>query len=141
MALTFQQVTDTSGAAKLLNQRYAECGFGDHAIPNGATFVAEDNGELVATVTLVVEGDTANLVRLVSSCNSAKVLFGLFKMAFDYGTMTYPDCKFLTVEVHPRHARFYERVFGCERIGEPWESEEYNSPSQLLRLRVSDIRI
>ena len=133
---------ETKGAAAvLLNERYGTVGYGDQSLPTeGVTFIAEIEDIIVATVTLVVEDDRAVLTRLASSIKSYKVLEGLFRMAYVHGTDRY-DCDYLYIEVHPRHIRFYERMFKFELFGESWFDPCTNSPSQMMRLKVDSISI
>ena len=134
------QGSDLQPAQALLNARYASRGYGrSHAIPEGAhTFVAERDGEIIATVSLVIDGGTAWLVRLASSARSADVLTGLFYLAFAHGTAVSRATELL-IEVNPHHVRFYEATFGFERVGEQVMNTDVRAPGQVMRIEVEKI--
>ena len=128
---------DLQPAQALLNARYAFRGYGEHLIPTGqayTTFVADRDGEIVATVTLELRGDEAWLIRLASSARSAAVLQGLFALAYSHGSAT-GAARDLWIEVHPRHVSFYRQAFGFEPIGEVHGCP----PAQRMRIAVEAI--
>jgi hypothetical protein len=138
---------------------------GDHRV----TFTASAEDEVVGTLTLTVDTAAglstdhtfkqeldefrkvpgAKLCELTKfavdpSTKSPAVLAALFHVIFIYGIQRF-DCTDLFIEVHPRHVRYYEAMLGFERVGPPkidnsvtwWPAE---TPVQLMRLKVSDIR-
>jgi len=138
---------------------------GDHRV----TFTASDQDDLVGTLTLTVDTHAglstdhtfkdeldyfrklpgAKLCELTKfavdpATKSPAVLAALFHVIFIYGIQQF-DCTDLFIEVHPRHVRYYEAMLGFERVGPAkidnsvtwWPPE---TPVQLMRLKVSDIR-
>jgi hypothetical protein len=63
----------------------------------------------------------------------------LFQFIYIYGTRCF-DCTDLFIEVNPRHVRFYEVMLGFGRVGPLKTNSTVDAPSQLMRLKVSDIR-
>lgn len=155
-------------ARDLINDRYGWRGYGSaHDIPSGAhhtTFTAEVDESVVGTITLALdsecglnidhtfgveldsirqmEGSTiCELTRLAfhASARSKEVMAGLFHFAFIYGTMI-SQCTDLLIEVNPRHACFYEKMLGFERIGALKTNGSVAAPSQLMNLKVEAIR-
>ncbi len=167
--LTFRVIQDDKKhvvASNLLCQRYAWRGYGSsHSIPAGehhTTFAAEMNGRVVATVTLTLDSPDglaidrtfeheanqarrsgARLCELTKlavdpTLRSKEVLAALFHLAFIHGTSR-SDCTDLLIEVHPRHAGFYEVMLGFERVGTPLRNASVGVASQLLRIEVAAI--
>jgi hypothetical protein len=132
---------DLRAAARLVNAQYARRDYGsDHVIPGGTTFVAEQAGQIVGTVTLVVKaGRVCELVRLASVGRSKDVLAGLFALAFRHGVAT-TACRELRIEVSPRHAAFYRAALGFEAVGPQYVNAEVDAPAQMLRIDVAEIR-
>lgn len=159
---------ERSRANMLLNRKYAWRGYGDsHRIPsdpNCVTFTATAGAALIGTLTLRVDstaklaadqtfadvlvpfrnGPGARLCELTkfafdTSSPARPRLAALFHMIFIYGSMHY-NCTDLFIEVNPRHARFYERMLGFARVGEPRTNESVSAPSQLMWLNVGQIR-
>jgi hypothetical protein len=138
---------------------------GEHCV----TFTASSQDEVIGTLTLTVdtpaglstdhtfkeELDEFRKVPGVRLCELTKfavdpetksppALAALFHVIFIYGMQRF-DCTDLFIEVHPRHVRFYEAMLGFKRVGPPkvdasvtwWPAD---TPVQLMRLKVSDIR-
>ena len=155
-------------ACDLLNDRYGWRGYGAaHGIPAGAnhtTFAAELNSEVIGTVTLAIDsaeglaidrtfaaemedirrretGHFCELTKLAfeGSVRSKDVLAGLFHIAFIYGTHI-SKCTDLFIEVHPRHAGFYQAMLGFERLGVAKVNASVGASSQLMHLKVEVIR-
>ena len=59
-------------------------------------------------------------------------------MVFIYGTLT-SDCTDLFIEVHPRHAGFYQAMLGFQTVGEAGVNVSVGAPSQLMQLGVGEI--
>jgi hypothetical protein len=138
---------------------------GDHCV----TFTASSEDEVIGTLTLTVDTpaglstdhtfkDELDAFRKVPgtrlceltkfavdpATKSPPALAALFHVIFIYGMQRF-DCTDLFIEVHPRHVRFYEAMLGFKRVGPPkidasvtWWPED--TPVQLMRLKVSDIR-
>ncbi len=141
-------------------------GAGDHRV----TFTASADEEIIGTLTLTVdtqeglstdatfkrELDAFRKIPGSKICELTKfavdpatkspaVLAALFHVIFIYGMQRF-DCTDLFIEVHPRHVRFYEAMLGFERVGPAkidatvawWPTD---TPVQLMRLKISDIRL
>ncbi|MHB8287158.1 MAG: GNAT family N-acetyltransferase [Caulobacteraceae bacterium] len=131
---------DLRAAAQLVNDQYARRDYGaDHVIPGGATFIAEQDDQVVGTVTLLVK-DTkvCELVRLASTARSTQILAGLFALAFHHGTAV-SSCSELRIEVNPRHVGFYRAALGFEPVGPQYVNAEVNAPAQMMRIGVATI--
>ena len=155
-------------ASLLLKDRYSWRGYGaEHEIPSSAyhtTFTTEIGGVVVGTLTLAIDSREGlaidksfpeytssarqlpgsricELTRFAfdSSVKSKQVLAGLFHMVFIYGT-TVSDCSDLFIEVHPRHANFYDGMLGFKAVGRAGVNASVRAPSQLMKLKVDDIR-
>ncbi|MHB8287228.1 MAG: GNAT family N-acetyltransferase [Caulobacteraceae bacterium] len=132
---------DLRAAARLVNEQYARRDYGaDHVIPGGATFIAEQDGQVVGTVTLVVkDAKVCELVRLASTARSTEILAGLFALAFQHGTAT-TACSELRIEVNPRHVGFYRAALGFEPVGSQYVNGEVGAPAQMMRVEVAKVR-
>jgi len=155
-------------AVELLNRMYDWRGYGaNHSLDtsaNSKTFAVSVDGEIVCTLSLTVDSDAglaadktfadvlgearkapgASLCELTKfACNSSDdsrfLLASLFHTIFIVGTEQY-DCTDLFIEVNPRHIRFYEAMLGFEKVGELRTNAGVDAPSQLMRLKVADIR-
>ncbi|MHB8285789.1 MAG: N-acyl amino acid synthase FeeM domain-containing protein [Caulobacteraceae bacterium] len=132
---------DLRAAARLVNEQYARRDYGaDHVIPGGATFIAEQDGQIVSTVTLVAkDAKVCELVRLASTARSTEILASLFALAFQHGTAT-TACSELRIEVNPRHVGFYRQALGFEPVGPEYVYAEVSAPAQMMRIEVATIR-
>jgi hypothetical protein len=157
-----------SKANMLLSRMYSWRGYGSsHEVPtapNCVTFTATAEEEVIGTLTLTVDSAAAlaadrtfadvldkfrnapgaklcELTRLAfdTSSPARPRLAALFHIIFIYGSMHY-NCTDLFIEVNPRHSRFYERMLGFIRVGQPRTNESVNAPSQLMWLNVGQIR-
>lgn len=155
-------------ALRLLNDRYGWRGYGcNHDLDgrhDSVTFEARCEGEIIGTLTLSVDSAAGlNLDKTFPEemdsfrsstgariCELTKfafkhdgdtrfILAALFHTIFIYGTSFY-SCTDLFIEVNPRHQRFYEKMLGFRSIGKLKMNERVEAPSQLMSLKVSDIR-
>jgi hypothetical protein len=155
-------------ASILLNRMYGWRGYGsDYQLPRSAdcvTFTAIQSDGVVGTLTLGVDAATGlgvdrtfeqdmkslraapgsrfcELTKFAfePSSNSKPALAALFHVIFIYGSRRY-GCTDLVIEVNPRHVRFYEAMLGFERVGSLKTNTAVDAPSQLMWLKVSEIR-
>ena len=66
------------------------------------------------------------------------VLAHLFRAAYLVGRELH-DATDVLIEVNPRHAGFYGRVFGFVRMGDAWICARVNAPAVLLWLDITDL--
>jgi len=164
LALTKEQ---RLAAEDLINQMYAWRGYGaDHRLSgaeNCFTFNALIDGDVVGTISLTVDNDAGlaadstfqdvldevrsapgvkicELTKFAFSSSAApmNVIASLFHTIFIFGTQKFA-CTDLFIEVNPRHVRFYEVLLGFSHVGKLRSNASVAAPSQLMRLRVSDI--
>ncbi|WP_296722723.1 acetyltransferase [Erythrobacter sp.] len=164
LALTQAQ---RNAAEDLINRMYSWRGYGsEHRLSdanNCFTFIAVVDGEVVGTLSLTVDMNTGfaadntfedvlNAVRAkpgIQICELTKfafcpsvapmhVLASLFHTIFIFGTQRFA-CTDLFIEVNPRHIRFYQILLGFSSAGKLRPNAAVGAPSQLMRLRVSDI--
>jgi hypothetical protein len=155
-------------ASALINRMYSWRGYSSNhevaAKPNWSTFMVRSDEEIIGTLTLTVDSVAglaidetfakelepfrahpgASLCQLTKfafdpSPNSRPLLARLFHIIYIYGTQCY-ECTDLFIEVNPRHVRFYEIMLGFGRVGPLKTNSAVDAPSQLMRLKVSDIR-
>ena len=155
-------------ARLLVNRMYSWRGYGDrHVIPSApthATFTASDDAQTVGTITLAVDSAAglaadrifrdeidafrrqpgAKVCELTKLAFDAEVpskplLASLFHIVFIYGQRRH-RCTDLFIEVNPRHRRFYEAMLGFKAIGELKTNQSVGAPSQLMWLKVANIR-
>ena len=155
-------------ACALLNKIYGRRGYGsNHQIAASSmhtTFTASVESEVIGTLTLAVDspaGLTADktfseeidafrqiegakvceLTRLAfdSDVPSKPLLAAFFHVIFIYGRRKY-GCTDLFIEVNPRHVLFYQVMLGFKRIGALKTNDSVAAPSQLMWLKVADIR-
>ncbi len=155
-------------ANMLLSRKYSARGYGKkHAVPqtsNSVTFTASTQQGLIGTLSLVVDSESglgcdktfrpeldsfrqvpgAKLCELTrfafdTSKPSMHLLASLFHIIFIYGTHHY-NCTDLFIEVNPRHRRFYQSMLGFECVGGVKTNDAVGAPSQLMRLKVAEIR-
>lgn len=155
-------------ACDLINRRYSWRGYGDeHQLisrPTHTTFTVSAGDEVIGTVTLAVDserglsadalfrpeideyrraenGMVCELTKLAfdAKAESKHLLAALFHVVFIYGVWKHKGTD-LFIEVNPRHRRFYEAMLGFSRIGDLRMNESVQAPSQLMWLRVADIR-
>ncbi|PZU08588.1 acetyltransferase [Sphingomonas sp.] len=155
-------------ACDLINRRYSWRGYGDdHQLinrPSHTTFTVSTGSDVIGTVTLAADSDrglsadtlfrpeideyrngpdacVCELTKLAFDTNaeSKHLLGALFHVVFIYGIWKHKGTD-LFIEVNPRHRRFYEAMLGFSRIGELRMNESVSAPSQLMWLRVADIR-
>lgn len=157
-----------NSARMLVNRMYSWRGYGDHHViphrPTHTTFTASNGSETVGTITLAVDShaglaadalfkdeiDTFRNAPGSKVCELTKLAFdaevpskpllaSMFHLVFIYGQRRH-DCTDLFIEVNPRHCRFYEAMLGFMRIGDLRMNPSVSAPSQLLWLKVSEIR-
>lgn len=160
--------SDCDEAAIILNRMYGRRGYGSqHRVErteNSVTFNASSDGQMVGTLTLSVDSGArlavdetfpeelrelraepgASLCELTKFAfnpapDSRPLLAVLFHVIFLYGTQRF-DCTDLLIEVNPRHVRFYEVMLRFSRVGPLRTNHKVGAPSQLMHLRVADIR-
>jgi hypothetical protein len=69
----------------------------------------------------------------------AKVaLAHLFRSAYQVGRVWH-DATDVLIEVNPRHASFYRRIFGFVRMGDEWICARVNAPAVLLWLDIANL--
>ena len=134
--------------------------------PDSSTLLAYRGDRLVGTITLGLDGHSAlfaanahpaivdaikrggrrvvELTRLAvrDTVDSRMVLAELFRAAYCIGRLVHGATDAL-IEVNPRHAGFYSRVFGFVRLGDEWLCARVNAPAVLMHLDVSklDLRL
>lgn len=164
LALTDPQ---RQAAEALINQMYAWRGYGsDHRLSeadNCFTFNAVVDGKVAGTLSLTVDLNTglaadstfSDVLDAIRSnpdtqiceltkfafCQTAApmhVIASLFHTIFIFGTQRF-SCTDLFIEVNPRHIRFYEVLLGFSLVGKLRSNASVGAPSQLMRLKVSDI--
>lgn len=155
-------------AARLLERRYHWRGYGPVALPRErhpqrCTFAAEDPEHLLGTLTVAFDGPDglncdglfgAEISRLravgarvcefsrlavdVEPAQSSGVLTALFHAAY---TLAHLDCACdtLLMEVHPRHVRYYERMFGVDVLSAERHHPGVNAPAVLLSLSLPQV--
>lgn len=155
-------------AGDLLRERYAWRGYRTVTLPADqtgfrTTLSAHETADTIGTLTLELDGpqglsaDKAygdiidglrrqgcrltEFTRLAvdPGGSSPRVLAALFHVGYivSYRIRRYDT---LLLEVNPRHARFYERMLGCQVIGEPRLHQGVNAPAVLLSARFEYIR-
>ncbi|MDE2403607.1 MAG: acetyltransferase [Sphingomonadales bacterium] len=159
---------ERSTANMLINRKYARRGYGaHHKVPtasNCVTFTATSKGATIGTLSLTVDSPDglacdktfkeeldkfravpgARLCELTrfafdTSKPSLHLLASLFHIIFIYGTHHY-QCTDLFIEVASRHRRFYQAMLGFHPVCEPKVNDAVGVPSNLMWLKVSDIR-
>lgn len=164
LAMTQEQLTSVRD---LIDEKYAWRGYGvTHKAKTSAdcsTFIASIEDELVGTLSLTIDSDDglaadqtfaeelavlrqtsgSQLCELTkfafaSEPSSMHVLASLFHTIFIFGTKRY-NCTDLLIEVNPRHIRFYSTMLGFAKVGGLKGNASVGAPSQLMRLKVSDI--
>lgn len=157
-----------NSARTLVNRMYSWRGYGDrHVIPHTpthTTFTASSIATTIGTITLAVDSPaglaadvlfrdeidtfrqrpgakTCELTKLAfdSDAPSKPLLAAMFHLVFIYGYRRY-SCTDLFIEVNPRHVRFYEAMLGFQRISILKTNDSVAAPSQLMWLKVSEIR-
>lgn len=152
----------------LINRMYSRRGYGSHhdlcAGVGQTTFVVSAAGSIVGTLTLTVDSEiglatdatfgaelnsyrrkanarVCELTRFAFDVDqpSKRLLAALFHVIFVYGQCRY-GCTDLFIEVARRHRRFYETMLGFARVCDLKINDSVGVPSQLMRLRVADIR-
>jgi N-acyl amino acid synthase FeeM len=66
------------------------------------------------------------------------VLAHLFRAAYLVGRVLH-DATDVLIEVNPRHASFYRRIFGFVGLGDEWICTRVNAPAVLLRLDIAKL--
>jgi hypothetical protein len=66
------------------------------------------------------------------------VLAHLFRAAYLVGRELH-DATDVLIEVNPRHAGFYRRIFGFVRVGDEWICARVNAPAVLLWLDIANL--
>lgn len=155
-------------AAELLRDRYAWRGYRTVQLPQDqtgfrSTLSAHEGESTIGTLTLELDGPQrlaadnafgdvtdglraqgarlAEFTRLAidPGGSSPRVLAALFHVGYivAYRIRRYDT---LLLEVNPRHARFYERMLGCEVIAGPRTHAGVGAPAVLLSARFEYIR-
>ena len=155
-------------AAELLRERYSWRGYRTVQLPADqtgfrSTLSAHDGDDVIGTLTVELDGSqplsadnafgdvTAELraagARLAEftrlaidpGASSPRVLAALFHVGYivAYRIRRYDT---LLLEVNPRHARFYERMLGCQVVGGPRTHAGVGAPAVLLSARFEFIR-
>lgn len=148
-----------SKASLLINKMYAWRGYaGTHKLtddPNRITLTASDKGDVVGTLTIGLDSPAGILADEIFKeeidryraqgarvCEMTKLAFdlagpsqasmaSLFHLSVIHVRDIY-QCTHIFIEVNPRHRRFYERMLGFQRIGEPKMNPRVNAPAYLL---------
>jgi len=160
--------SERNSANMLINRMYSWRGYGaNHQVSandHSTTFTASSEGRVIGTLTLAVDSEAglaldgtfpqemaefrsrpgAKICELTkfafdTEAPSKPLLAALFHIIFIYGSHRH-RCTDLFIEVNPRHCRFYEAMLGFKRVGSLKTNAAVNAPSQLLWLKVSDIR-
>ena len=155
-------------ASMLLNRMYSWRGYGaEHSLEDdgsSVTFTASTKDEVIGTLTLTVDSRAGLAIDKTFSdeldpfrsnpgsriCELTKFAFNpspesrpvlatLFHIIFMYGSHRY-NCTDLFIEVNPRHVRFYEVMLAFQRIGGLRQNDTVGAPSQLMWIKVADIR-
>lgn len=155
-------------ATRLLQDRYHWRGFeGEHRIRRKArtiTFEACSNGETVGVLTLNIDSDrklalddtfpeevrrfrenaAGSICELTKFAvnytgNTMPVIAALFHVILIYG-IAFQNCSDLLIEVIPSHRRFYEKMLGFRCISEPRMNRKVGALTQLMAIRVAEIR-
>jgi ribosomal protein S18 acetylase RimI-like enzyme len=149
-----------AAAANLIASQYAGAGLaGSHQLPDSphsVTLVVLDDGAAMGTLTLTVDSDAGLLADKTfraeiesrskygrRACEITKLacdpaarskdaLAALLDMAYTYGRSR--GCTDVFIEVHPRHAKFYERMLGFVKAGPARLNRRVNAPAVLLWL-------
>lgn len=147
-------------AANLVSRQYAGAGLaGVHALPDGphsVTLAVLDAGAVMGTMTLTFDSPAGLLAdaafrdeidqrRAAGSlvCEMTKLAFdtagrsmealaALVQLAYELGTAR--GASDLFIEVHPRHAAFYQRMLGFIPVGGKRMNARVNAPAVLLCL-------
>lgn len=150
-------------ASLLIEKMYSWRGYeagGLSQDPSKITLVAYREDLIVGTLTLGLDGpsglvvdqlyqDEADALRAAGrricdvtklavdqEIKSKSVLGALFHLSVIYGRNIHHSTDFL-IEVNPRHALFYERMIGFERIGPERMCPRVNAPAVLLKLDLA----
>lgn len=153
-----------NSASLLINKMYAWRGYaGTHRLsddPNRVTLTATDKvGTAVGTLTLGIDSPVGLLAdeifkdeldvyraRGARICEMTKLAFdpsvqskealaSLFHLSVLYARDLHA-CTDIFIEVNPRHRRFYERMLGFKRHGEPKINSRVNAPAYLLAVNL-----
>jgi hypothetical protein len=130
--------------------------------PDSSTLLAYRNSRLIGTIRLGLAGDSALLAHKVNpaivdsitrggkrvieltrlavqdTVDSTAVLAQLFRDAYCIGRLVHGATDAL-IEVNPRHAAFYARVFGFVRLGDELLCSRVNAPAVLMHLDVAQL--
>jgi len=128
--------------------------------PDRITLVASDEHEIFGTVTLGLDGRDGiladalypeeldrlrsrgarlcELTRLAMDThhNAKEVLGALLHLVYIHGRLIHGVTD-VVIEVHPRHAGFYQRMIGFSYIGEERICPRVNAPAVLLHLELA----
>jgi hypothetical protein len=72
------------------------------------------------------------------NANGKRVLYHLFRAAYEHARMIFKVTDIL-IEVNPRHASFYQQVFGFAVAGAERICPRVNAPAVLLRLDLAEL--
>lgn len=152
-------------AGSLVEHKYLDRGYGTPANkkdPELHTFIAYDEGQLVGTVSVRLDGKRGlaadelypaeieslraqgfrlcEFTRLAVDRRAASkpVLAGLFHTAYLYAAVIRGSTH-AVIEVNPRHVRFYGRALRFSAIGESRINRRVNAPAVLLYVSFADI--
>ena len=130
------------------------------ARPDRITLVASDEHAIFGTITLGLDGKDGiladalypdellrlrqrgarlcELTRLAmdTDINAREVLGALLHLVYIHGRLIHGVTD-VVIEVHPRHAGFYQRMLGFRRIGDERICPRVNAPALLLHLELS----
>jgi hypothetical protein len=129
---------------------------------NGASLEAVHDGRMLGTLSVTLDSDpglkaehlypseiapfrarggVCEFTRLAldTSLAGREVLCSLFYVAYVYAHLVHRN-NHLFVEVNPRHASFYQRMLGFERLGPERICPRVNAPAVLLRLDMAFTR-
>jgi hypothetical protein len=152
-------------ASTLVEHKYTDRGYELPVLgkdPNLYTFMAYDEGQLVGTVSVRMDGKRGlsaddlypeelkslraqdfrlcEFTRLAVDKRAASkpVLAGLFHTAYLYAAVI-RGATHAVIEVNPRHVRFYGRALRFRTIGEARINRRVNAPAVLLYVPFADI--
>ena len=152
-------------ASTLVENKYTDRGYEMPVLrkdPNLYTFIAYDEGQLVGTVGVRMDGKRGlsaddlyagelkslrdqgfrlcEFTRLAVDKRAASkpVLAGLFHTAYLYAAVI-RGATHAVIEVNPRHVRFYGRALRFKTIGEARLNRRVNAPAVLLYVPFADI--
>ena len=157
-----QSASERSAANRLIERMYATRGYNATPLPardsaTMRTFVATDCTAPVGTLTVRLDSaqglaadelfpDEVDRFRaegarvceftklaMDRSARSPRLLASLFHVAYLLAHRLH-GCRYLIIEVNPRHVRYYETMLGFTRVGGPRHNQRVDAPAVLLAL-------